>query len=272
MDITCPVCELKSVSAEKTQCPQCDADLSCFRVLDNLPDNPKEEKNNLNTKNIVILIATLALFLSLISFLISLKDQQPELRFVESQANTELLTEIKKQLVYLHEINFNQNANFNQVKLEIEALTYLVGQLDTRQPSNSLTSPLEPRSKDIYGNLKFWIYTIKAQDSLWQLAEKYYGSGHYYPVLLEHNPNIGIHTIWQGMQLRILEDASLSKIIYPRITHKENNKIYWKYTITEDDTLTSIINKFSKANVQLITDANTDHTLEPGEQIKITLD
>lgn len=42
---TCPICGLEGIPPEKTQCPQCDADLTCFRILDSLPDElPVEEK------------------------------------------------------------------------------------------------------------------------------------------------------------------------------------------------------------------------------------
>ncbi len=35
---TCPVCAFENVPAGARQCPQCDSDLTCFQVLDTLPD------------------------------------------------------------------------------------------------------------------------------------------------------------------------------------------------------------------------------------------
>jgi len=32
----CPICGLKNVESNFTNCPQCNSDLECFRVLDNL--------------------------------------------------------------------------------------------------------------------------------------------------------------------------------------------------------------------------------------------
>ena len=38
VDNTCPICGFQGITADKAKCPQCDADISCFRVLDSLPD------------------------------------------------------------------------------------------------------------------------------------------------------------------------------------------------------------------------------------------
>ena len=37
-DNTCPICSFHLVSTDAAKCPQCDADLTCFRVLDAIPD------------------------------------------------------------------------------------------------------------------------------------------------------------------------------------------------------------------------------------------
>ena len=294
MDITCPVCGLKSIPAEKSQCPQCDADLCCFRVLDSFPDKPIEQKSNLNTRNLIILISTLALFIGLISFLISLRYQQPESQLSTPQSDiVELVTEIKTRLVYLEEkytklfeTNASQNMAFDEMKLEIGALTHFVEQLDIENDLSSASQherinkddlPLtqssieSQKAKSFFDDLDFWIYEVNEQDTLWQIAEKHYGLGYYYPVLLEHNPHVGIYTIRRGTQIKVLKDVSLAKIIYPSIIHAEGNRIYWKYTIMQGDTLTSLAHRFSKPNTPLITNLDSDRILRPGEQIRIML-
>ena len=40
--IQCPVCQYARISRDMDTCPQCDADLTCFRLLDRLSDMPPE--------------------------------------------------------------------------------------------------------------------------------------------------------------------------------------------------------------------------------------
>lgn len=40
--IQCPVCQYAHIPRDMETCPQCDADLVCFRLLDRLSDNPPE--------------------------------------------------------------------------------------------------------------------------------------------------------------------------------------------------------------------------------------
>ena len=37
-DNTCPICGFHLIKAQTAKCPQCDADLACFTVLDSIPD------------------------------------------------------------------------------------------------------------------------------------------------------------------------------------------------------------------------------------------
>jgi len=64
---------------------------------------------------------------------------------------------------------------------------------------------------------EFWIYNAKEDDTLWDIAEKYYGKGGYYPVLLEHNPHIGIYDIGKGVALNILKNRDDASEIYKKI-------------------------------------------------------
>jgi len=292
MDITCPVCGLKSIIAEKTQCPQCDADLSSFQVLESLPDELITDKNNSSSRNFIILISTLVLFLGLISFLVLSRHQQIESQQIESVG---LLAEIKNQLTYLEkkhtrllETSASQRTTIDQMKSEMKALTHFVRQLGIEKPDLSYTSqegrinkdsllltqsPVELKKAGSFLNdLDFWTYEINEQDTLWQLAKRYYGFGHYYPVLLEHNSHIGIYTIRQGMQIKVLKDTSLAKKIYAGIIHEEGNRIYWKYTIVKGDTFISLAKRFSKLDIPLTTNLDFDQMLRPGGQIKIMLD
>jgi len=56
-DITCPVCNLKHIQGDKSACPQCDSDLTCFKILDKLqevqivlPDNQDVAKQGVTNQ------------------------------------------------------------------------------------------------------------------------------------------------------------------------------------------------------------------------------
>jgi len=120
----------------------------------------------------------------------------------------------------------------------------------------------------------FWTYTANENDTLWGIAKKHYGSGHYYPVLLEHNSHVGIYNVGDGVRLRILKYSGLAKKINESITEREGNKLYFHYSVAEGDTLGSLACKFYKTRDMLkrITDLNSDMKLQPGERVRILLE
>ncbi|MCP4111979.1 MAG: hypothetical protein GY749_41700, partial [Desulfobacteraceae bacterium] len=46
----CPICGMEQIPSDKNQCPQCDADLTCFKVLATLPDeiSPPEAEQDIS--------------------------------------------------------------------------------------------------------------------------------------------------------------------------------------------------------------------------------
>lgn len=44
-EITCPVCRFENISPDRDSCPQCDSDLSCFRLLDALSNGSDASSN-----------------------------------------------------------------------------------------------------------------------------------------------------------------------------------------------------------------------------------
>jgi len=43
--IVCPICKLEHIPIDKNTCPQCDSDLTCFKVLDAIPDEIQITEN-----------------------------------------------------------------------------------------------------------------------------------------------------------------------------------------------------------------------------------
>jgi nucleoid-associated protein YgaU len=372
---SCPICGLENISADQVRCPQCDADLACFKVLDAIPEESppvKAEPPPIITRKIAIAAALLILLI--LGFLVF---QFYRFKTLEAQ-NAELLAESKKlreqsskleaetlKLTAQYEKLSHQNvtteslngkteeqpseialakpeqnlspkveeaetqadnvqdkpavddsgitpgikeaesqAEENQLqqepavatseqrlrpKIEKTGKQAEAGKIfsDQLQEKSDIEKSEQPpvsqkaeaaekqsetakRSPDRSG---FWSYEATEKDTLWDVAEKFYGAGYYYPVLLEHNPHIGIYSVGKGSRLKILHNIDQVKSIYRRITVKEGYEIYWNYTIVEGDTLQSVAERFYKAEdvKKQLSVSDSEAELQPGKKIRILL-
>jgi hypothetical protein len=132
---------------------------------------------------------------------------------------------------------------------------------------------LNPPAKSAAGGSVFKFYQAAESDTLWGIAKRFYGSGFYYPVLLEHNPNLAIYTIGKKDRIAVLKDSSVVKRIFNEITTKQDGILYWYYTVRPEDTRSSVKHKYcpSQDCFQMPTGVDRDSTLQPGEKIKIQL-
>jgi len=120
---------------------------------------------------------------------------------------------------------------------------------------------------------QFWLYNAVDEDTLWDIAKKYYGQGKYYPVLLEHNPHAGIYDIGKGVTLNILKNGENAAEIYKKIIINKDGHFFWRYTVAKGDTLQSIIEKYyKKGQVKNdIPDLENGNELKPGEKIWVLI-
>jgi LysM repeat protein len=146
-------------------------------------------------------------------------------------------------------------------------------------PGKSLNSrpPSSRRAEGQAGEQRsdrFWIYQADEHDTLWGLAEKYYGQGRYYPVILEHNPGVGIYEIGRGITLTMVNDRQAVKKLLGEITERKGPRLFWYYTVVGGDTWNSIARRFYKTEDQLpqVTDLNPGLVIEPGARVKIALE
>jgi hypothetical protein len=94
----------------------------------------------------------------------------------------------------------------------------------------------------------FKIYKATNTDTLWDIAQKLYGWGVYYPVLLEHNPGLRIYDISSRDTLRYLCDKRQAARIYKKITAMKNNRRYWKYTLRPGDTMATVTERYCSSS------------------------
>lgn len=269
---TCPICGLERIALENSKCPQCDADLTCFKILDSLPDEFVRERPGSRRRFIfnVAIILLLGLSTALALF------QTYRLKQVELWA--------LDQQTYPVGIRIDMDT-----ELKRRALNRSMPRADVTTPTRALSEALEgmeessvlkksPEKLDTgSGPLKkvdFWIYAAAEKDTLWDISKRYYGSGYYYPVILEYNSHLFIYQIGEGVRMKILKDSSQAKGIYKKITEREGNKLCWYYTVAEGDTLQSVAKKFYKTTemVRWITAPNPLMDFHPGERIKILLE
>ena len=299
--ISCPICHLDRISSDKAKCPQCDADLTCFKVLESLPDEQVRVKTA--SRRQVSFLAAMVLFLGLLSALslfqlyringlgffgFGLKSSPLSTRVT---AKTGVKGLVENQLAPAGDSNgrleipgpSRDEVEASSVPKKVSIQTPLLkkgGQGVFEQKTRGNERPQEvpsERQREKGGWSKdtaFWTYIANKNDTLWGIAKKYYGSGHYYPVLLEHNPNVGIYNVGDGVRLRILKCPGLAKKINRSIAEREGNKLYFHYRVAEGDTLGSLACKFYKTRDMLkrITDLNSDMKLQPGERVRILLE
>ena len=269
-EAVCHICGLSPMPAGKTQCPQCDADLTCFKVLDSLPDQqPVDEsvRNDAGSRQQVILLVVISLVLGLISVLSVF--QFYWLKQIENRISDRKIsfpdTGLKRFAIDQSKMNTNSAAGTG------------IAAKAKEDPERQLV-PIKLLEKTDIGavlaeNNNFWVYWATEKDTLWDISQRHYGSGNYYPVLLEHNRHIGIYDVGAGTQIKILKNTATAQNIYKKITEKKGNNLYWYYSVTEGDTMQSVADKFyrTKNMLKQIASLNPDIDLRPGKQIKILL-
>jgi len=121
---------------------------------------------------------------------------------------------------------------------------------------------------------EFWIYDARGGEKFWDIAARFYGAGRYYPVLMEHNPEIGLFGVGAGVRMKVLKDAGQAEEILRRIVKIEGGRLIWYYTVMKGDTMESIARKYYNSDKRMsrLLDLNPGLKLQPGKQIRIQLD
>ncbi len=324
---TCPVCGMENISREADRCPQCDADMTCFKVLDTLPDEIKPRSGMqgppaspapaepLRTGQfskmrslmpaVMILLMGLILLLTLFQFYRFRKletlvaNQKTELtqslhglmngsretgtrNTDSSTSETRQKDSDAKSVTMPEPPPGNAQSEPDKAKLgtpaepvpdNAEPEPDKVKSETSRSETPRETPPPPPPKPEPPPESDFWVYDAGEGDTLWDIAEKYYGSGHYYPVLLEHNPNICVYEIGEGVRLKILRNPRAARQIYRKIIVKEKDHLYWYYTVEEGDTFRSVINRFYRIKdvEKHLSGISPDAEMQAGKRIRILL-
>jgi hypothetical protein len=311
--MVCPICNLASIAPSKNRCPQCDADLTPFKVLDSLPDEPIRERTGRGGQ--VGLMAAIGVFLvlavaisvlqlygfrriesllsgqqtGLMDFMTTVhsaveqlaRDQSRLVRAAADWSEAAIAIKERIQAISVDEKMGNRSRALGKGRqgglgMVAHGALRIVASRNAQERERYPDKPPDASSSenDPSANARFWTYAAGRRDTLWGIAQRYYRSGYYYPVLLEHNPHLEIYDIGDGVPIRLLKDPDLADEIYRSITERRGSDIYWTYTVAEGDTLRSIAKRFfnSEDMVARITDSNPGIEIKRGARIKILLE
>lgn len=286
-DNTCPICGFQGISADKAKCPQCDADISCFRVLDSLPDTVAPERPVTRQRSIVgagivlLLCVILGGFLGWvfrdkeIKSLMSYRQIYPVSIRIDMEAELERRA-CQRRLEAEAGISIPTAIFFDEPEM-VKGLKGEDRELPTAEEKKQAAEESPEKAveqKDSQLGDGFWTYHAAADDTLWRISAKYYGTGTYFPVLLKDNPGMGIYDLRKDLGIRILRDPRLAEQVYEEITTKDGTRIYYLYMVEKGDTLESIARRFygKETMVDRLHLLNPDMGPNPGEKVRIELE
>ena len=302
-EITCPVCQFEHIPHDRDTCPQCDSDLICFRLLDTISDRPvasvpdaepdikavKIHKSKTPWQQVLwrLLILTITCFGVYLGyrFLIMesmVKKIEIDMAQVTYQVNnnpdkiikavevgTEQIDYLEKRVKELTQLTKDNEIRLGQIMLQKEK-----GSKSSEREIKILKNPdksvnNKPAITDRIDKPCFKIYQAKDEDTLWEISRDLYGSGIFYPILMEHNPDLQVYSIGSKNTLRYLCDKTLAAGVYKTITSMKQNRRYWKYTVRSGDTRKAIIKRYCMNQKDCLVE---DKPLKPGMTIGIFLE
>ena len=162
----------------------------------------------------------------------------------------------------------NQKKNVSRVPVVVEAVAKKKRPMQITSQESTLFPPEEHWPE------KTFLYLVKETDTLWELAERFYGDGKYYPVIMEQNPGLIISDIEAEKSLRLLNDRALLKDMYSRRIEWRDGMMLWRHTVQPGETRQIIEDRFapsgfSRSSGRVLYQENA--SVYPGAIIRVIL-
>ncbi len=262
-DNTCPICRFHLVSTEAVKCPQCDADLSCFTVLDSIPDEtPVSEDGGQRTEGRPLFLSVVLFLLGALTsglFLSVIHQPEPPPPVFLQAFPVGIKISVKTPLYYsaMDPSAFDGPGFFpeNASKKEMAS------------------SNLKDASAGMPKAETFTDYETTGDETLWRISKKCYGSGFYFPVLMELNSGLGVYNLKKGARLKIFRNAGRAEKLYHRVIRVAGKSVWYGYRVVKGDSFEGIAKKFygPEGTTERIMAANPHATLQPGARIEVQL-
>lgn len=326
----CPVCGRVGLADDAQECPQCNADLECFELLESLHEEVaesersesslalKKELEDLRTtlsknlsnqqasawvRNYGILALFVFVFVALGIFLyrdFKLEEQfnnkflrlEPrggrvhgELKATDlSETNAKIET-INERLVAIEKsltiVSAAQGATvtrrFSAILEDLSRLSERLMSLEKGvydiAPEQFLSSNENGVSTVSARDEAFLYHEPKKGETLWSIARRYYDSGHFYPVLLEYNPGLGVYFNRSYGRIKVLRNRQRAKQVLNEVMTVRGNATLIQYRVTKGDTWERIAKRFygNTAELAKILAANPQVVLAPGDRVVVPM-
>ncbi|EFK10294.1 LysM domain protein [delta proteobacterium NaphS2] len=286
-DKTCPICGFQLISTDAANCPQCDADLTCFTVLDSIPDEmpvapdvgewksenggPKTEDRPLSSslENPVSEKHFLGIWIFPGAVFLVLAGLMSGLLIAQSNQSEQSSPEVFKRFPMGIKIPVKTPSSYAPFDPSAfdgpgfflkDAEEKQVESADFKKTSNTI------RKGEIYTD-----YEVGENETLWRIAKKCYGNGFYFPVLMELNSGLGVYNLEKGARLKVLKDSGRAEHLYHQIVRVAGKRIWYGYRVINGDNFEGIAVKLygSEGTVQRIMNDNPQASLQPGERIQV---
>jgi nucleoid-associated protein YgaU len=116
-----------------------------------------------------------------------------------------------------------------------------------------------------------FLYQTGKGDTVWGIAEHFYGDGKYYPVIMEQNPNLVISKVSKEQIIRLLSDRNALRNFYARRIERRNGLLLWKHEVLAGETRQSIQARFAPPGSSGRVFYAQNPLIAPGSTVKIIL-
>ena len=254
-DFCCPVCERHGLELDCEQCPQCDADLTCFRDLESLRKECAEYVSPTRFAGRGVFFVCVfggVLVLVVVSFFMERFDRRLagiDKIIAVSNQDKGLQRDISTVRLHISELKINYEDSFFRLEEAVKGNGAKIKRIGSRltgleEVMNGRIAAVSEKEKKRTDDTFF--YYARKTDTLWAIARRFYGDGKYYPLIMEQNPHLVIGDITPGQRMQIISDPDPVMLadIYSRKTEWKNGMLLWSHVVQPEETRDSIYARF----------------------------
>ncbi|MBI2567089.1 MAG: hypothetical protein HYV63_08680 [Candidatus Schekmanbacteria bacterium] len=257
----CPVCGRECDDAGRDHCPQCNAEWTCFRLLEALPESATgtllPPAGGRQTLMLAALSAVLALALAVglwqVRAVTSAQLSELGMALVRLEDSVERLGSDVRRLSVPPPPELVSAPTASPVAPPTATLPELVPVAPAvpAPAPDAAATPATTVTAAAAGDSAppaTLAYDAREDDTLWEIAERFYGHGRYYPVLLALSPEAGIYDIGTGVSLRILTDRRRAAAVYAELCRVTGPRLTCRFALRPDDTPERVAARFFRAD------------------------